>query len=141
MTDKVDQETRSKIMSSVRSSGNRSTEIRLREILIRHEIFGWREQASDLVGSPDFVFDQEKLVIFVDGCFWHGCPYCYRRPSSSQEYWDKKVRANVRRDRRVRAKLRRQGWSVLRIWEHSLKNPDKVIHRIENKLAKLRESE
>lgn len=141
MTDKVDKETRSKVMAAVRSSGNCSTEARLREILTQAEIVGWREQAKDLSGVPDFVFDQEKVVIFVDGCFWHGCPHCYRRPSSSQKYWDEKVQTNMKRDKRVRAKLRRQGWSVLRVWEHSLTEPDKVVRRIKAKLAKRKEIE
>ena len=128
-------------MAAVRSSGNRSTEARLRAILTQAEIVGWREQAKDLSGVPDFVFDQERVIIFVDGCFWHGCPHCYRRPSSSQKYWDEKVQTNMKRDRRIRAKLRRQGWSVLCVWEHSLTEPDKVIRRIKAKLAKRKEIE
>ncbi len=138
MADKVDRETRSKIMASVRSKGNRSTEERLRVILTQAGITGWREQASDLPGVPDFVFDNERLAIFVDGCFWHGCPRCYRRPQSSQSYWDAKVQNNVSRDKRLRAKLRRQHWSVLRIWEHSLSEPEKIVRRIMLQLMKRR---
>lgn len=136
MTDNVDRDTRSKVMAAVRSSGNRSTEARLRDILTQAEVTCWREQAKDLPGVPDFVFDKERVAIFVDGCFWHGCSRCYRRPSSSQEYWDEKVQTNMKRDRRVRARLRRQGWAVLRVWEHSLSEPDKVVRRIKAKLAK-----
>lgn len=139
MPDKVEQEKRSKIMASVRSEGNKSTELVLKEILNNEGLTGWRENARDLPGKPDFVFDKEKVAIFVDGCFWHGCPKCYRRPSSSQEYWDEKVRNNMRRDKRVRSKLRRQGWSVLRFWEHSLIDSDKVIRRIKAKLSERRE--
>ena len=139
MVDKIDRETRSRVMASVRSSGNRSTEMRLRSILMRSKIRGWRIQARELPGKPDFVFENEHLVIFVDGCFWHGCPKCYRRPQSSRKYWDEKVRRNIRRDNRVRAQLRRSGWSVIRIWEHSLTEPEKVIARITAKLTKLRQ--
>lgn len=135
MTDRVDPHTRSKVMASVRSSGNDSTEKRLRSTLTKAKIKGWRTQAKDLPGSPDFVFDTERLAIFVDGCFWHGCRRCYRRPSSSRKYWDEKVRRNMARDKRVAAKLRRSGWSVIRVWEHSLSEPEKVVARIKGKLA------
>lgn len=132
--DSVSKEIRSKVMSSVRSKGNRSTEERLLRALVQSNIEGWRLQAKDLMGQPDFVFDNERVVVFVDGCFWHGCPHCYRRPNSSQEYWDEKVKRNIARDRRVSAKLRRDGWSVIRIWEHVLAKPEKAIARIRKKL-------
>ncbi|MDW8405516.1 very short patch repair endonuclease [Chloroflexus sp.] len=130
MKQKEDKQNRSRIMASVKSSGNRSTEARFRNILSVAGISGWREQARDLTGKPDFVFDQERIAIFIDGCFWHGCPICYRRPQSSQEYWDQKVQSNIKRDRKIRSALRRQGWSVLRFWEHDLKNPEKVMRRV-----------
>lgn len=135
MTDKVDNQTRSKVMASVKSSGNRSTEQKLLLALENANITGWRTQAKDLVGVPDFVFDNEKLAVFVDGCFWHGCKKCYRRPHSSTKYWDEKVIGNMARDKRVAAKLRRDGWSVIRVWEHSLSKPEKAVSRIKNKLA------
>lgn len=132
--DTVNRKTRSRVMAAVRSSGNRSTEKRLRYALIRARVKGWRTQANDIVGIPDFVFDKEQIAVFVDGCFWHGCPRCYRRPSSSQKYWDNKVKRNMARDKRVAAKLRRDGWSVIRIWEHCLPKPEKAIARIKSKL-------
>jgi DNA mismatch endonuclease (patch repair protein) len=106
-------------------------------MLTRAKVKGWRTQAKDLPGSPDFVFDAKRLVVFVDGCFWHGCRRCYRRPSSSRKYWDEKVRRNMARDKRAAAKLRRNGWSVIRVWEHSLSEPEKVVARIKIKLAAL----
>jgi DNA mismatch endonuclease (patch repair protein) len=133
--DSVDKQTRSRVMASVHSKGNRSTEKRLRHALIRAKVKGWRTQATDLAGVPDFVFDKEQVAVFVDGCFWHGCPRCYRRPSSSRKYWDKKVKHNKARDKRVTAKLRRSGWSVIRIWEHSLSEPEKAVACIRDKLA------
>lgn len=122
-----DKQKRSKIMASVRSNGNRSTELRFKDILITAGITGWREQAKDILGTPDFIFDQERIAIFIDGCFWHGCPTCYRRPHSSQEYWDQKVQNNIKRDQKIRSALRRQGWSVMKFWEHDLKNPKKLF--------------
>ncbi len=118
--DTVSKAERSRIMAAVRSKNTRSTERRLRAILIRSKVRGWRYQVKELPGKPDFVFPRKKIVVFVDGCFWHGCSLCYRRPASSQDYWDAKVAGNIARDRRTRACLRRLGWSVLRIWEHEI---------------------
>jgi DNA mismatch endonuclease, patch repair protein len=64
------------------------------------------------------VFTRAKVAVFVDGCFWHGCPTHYRQPGSNVEYWIAKVDRNVRRDQEVDAALRELGWTVLRIWEH-----------------------
>ena len=133
--DTIDKQTRSRIMASVKSSGNRSTEKRLRSALIRAKIRGWRIQVRELPGTPDFVFDKEHLIVFVDGCFWHDCPHCYRRPSTTRKYWDDKVQRNMARDKRVKAKLRREGWSVIRIWEHELLNLAQVINRIQHNLS------
>lgn len=133
MTDNVTKQKRSEIMASVKSEGNRSTEITFVRILRNNHITGWRCQPR-LFGKPDFVFRRERVAVFIDGCFWHGCPLCYRRPKSSRKYWDAKVHANMARDKRVTNTLRRHGWSVLRIWEHELKQPEKVIPRIEAKL-------
>lgn len=120
--DKVSKEVRSKTMAAVRSSGNRSTERRLRSSLAGAGITGWKLQARNLRGRPDFVFFNTKVALFVDGCFWHGCPRCYRRPGSSQDYWDKKVLRNMARDKATRQELRRLGWLPIRIWEHSLRS-------------------
>ena len=71
-----------------------------------------------------------RLAVFVDGCFWHGCPSCHRPPSSNQEYWTKKVARNRRRDRRNSRLLRQDGWTVLRVWEHALRDPQAVVAEI-----------
>lgn len=128
--DSVTPETRSRVMAQVRSTRNRSTEWRLRAALVRAGIRGWTLNASGLAGKPDFVFPARRFVVFVDGCFWHGCPECYRRPSSRTDYWDAKVARNRTRDAKVSAQLRRQGWRVLRIWEHQLSKTNSVVRRI-----------
>jgi DNA mismatch endonuclease (patch repair protein) len=120
-TDHVSPETRSSIMRAVKSKGARSTERRLRAVLVASGISGWRMHANGLPGKPDFIFPDNKVAVFVDGCFWHGCPKCYRRPHSSQSYWDAKVAGNIARDKRRRAELRKLGWRVLRVWEHEVK--------------------
>ncbi|MEW6211604.1 MAG: very short patch repair endonuclease [Acidobacteriota bacterium] len=119
-TDHVSPETRSAIMRAVKSQGVRSTEKRLRAAMASNGIRGWRMYANELPGKPDFVFPDYRLAVFVDGCFWHGCPKCYRRPHSRQDYWDAKVQYNISRDRRNRTKLRRMGWKIVRIWEHEI---------------------
>jgi DNA mismatch endonuclease (patch repair protein) len=135
MVDTVSKEKRSQMMAAVHSKGNRSTELRLRDLLISNNIVGWRVNVADVIGRPDFVFDKEKVAVFVDGCFWHGC-YKHRSiPSSNTEYWENKIKSNIARDKHVHRKLRCLGWHVLRIWEHELeKSPQNAIRRIVRKL-------
>jgi DNA mismatch endonuclease (patch repair protein) len=133
--DNVSREVRSAVMRAVRSRRNRSTEGKLRAALMRAGIRGWRMNPPQIAGQPDFAFQNCRVTIFVDGCFWHGCPQCYRRPSSNQGYWDAKVERNRARDRRITAQLKRQGWRVLRVWEHQLASPEAVLRRIRIALA------
>lgn len=129
--DKVSRKTRSEIMAKVRSTRNRSTEWKLRSALVRTQLTGWRITVTDLPGNPDFVFPEKRVAIFVDGCFWHGCPRCGRFPKSRRTYWNAKISGNIQRDRRNRRKLRSIGWRVIRVWEHELKNGAmKVASRI-----------
>ena len=120
--DTVDKNTRSRMMSRVRSKGNKSTERRLRAALVQAAISGWRLHPTHIEGTPDFYFPQDRLVVFVDGCFWHGCPKCERRSKSRTDFWNKKRDQNRARDDRVDATLRDGGFSVLRVWEHELKD-------------------
>ena len=133
--DSVSAETRSSVMAKVRSRGNRSTEWRVRAILMRAGFRGWIMNAPDICGKPDFVFRSEQVVIFVDGCFWHGCPACKRFPQSNVSYWDSKIARNRKRDHSVTTRLRRDGWKVLRIWEHQLKALGPLVKRIERALV------
>ena len=127
--DKVSREVRSRTMSSIRSRGNRSTELKFRMALVRLGLSGWLMHPKEIEGCPDFFFPEHRLAIFVDGCFWHGCPLCYRRPSSRQEYWDNKLTRNVKRDRQIDELLSARGYKVVRVWEHQLlENPSQVIY-------------
>jgi DNA mismatch endonuclease (patch repair protein) len=103
--DTVSPETRSRVMARVRSQRNRSTEWRLRACLIRAGIRGWKLNPPDIHGKPDFAFREQRLLLFVDGCYWHGCPKCYRRPSSNMDYWDAKVTRYRSRDAKTTAQL------------------------------------
>jgi len=116
-------------MSSIRSAGNRTTELRFAAILRQNHIAGWRRNQK-LPGKPDFVFSRARLAVFVDGCFWHGCSWHCRMPKSHQNYWIPKIARNKARDKIIRAQLKAAGWRVLRIWEHSLNKPQPVIDKL-----------
>ena len=95
-------------------------------------ITGWR-RGSKLRGKPDFVFLHLKTAVFVDGCFWHGCPKHGTKPKTRAAFWLAKITGNKARDRRVNRLLRTKGWVVLRIWEHELarKNLPRLLKRLE----------
>ena len=84
-------------------------------------------------GKPDFVFPKLKLAVFVDGCFWHGCPKHATWPKTRAAFWLAKITGNKARDRRVNYALRKRGWKVVRIWEHELarKNEPRLLRRLE----------
>lgn len=116
-------------MSKVKSYGNRSTELRLRKLFLAYGIKGWRRHYP-IAGKPDFVFLHDRVAVFVDGCFWHGCPKCYKRPHTNQRFWREKYRYNAARDRLVVSTLKKAGWHTLRLWEHELNRPDRVANRV-----------
>lgn len=126
---------RSKMMSAIRGSGNRSTELRLAKVMRQYGITGWRRNRKNLPGTPDFAFNQARVAIFVDGCFWHGCPKCYRSPKKHPAFWRSKVARNIARDKRVTLQLKRRGWQVIRVWEHSLLNPAMTAMRVSRALT------
>jgi DNA mismatch endonuclease (patch repair protein) len=123
---------RSEVMSRIRGRGNKDTEITLIKLLRRNRIVGWRRN-QPVFGKPDFIFAKFRVAVFVDGCFWHGCPKHGTKPKSNRAYWNRKLSANKRRDRLVTSKLKRAGWRVLRIWHHELagKNESRLLRRLE----------
>ena len=138
MSDVFTRAKRSEVMSRIRGHGNKATELALAKLLRAHGITGWRRRQQHF-GKPDFTFARERVVVFVDGCFWHGCPKHLNMPVNNRPFWEKKLSANTARDRLVTRTLRRHGWRVLRIWEHDLpKNPGRCIRRIETLLARNR---
>lgn len=130
-------------MSRIGGHGNKDIELALLRLFRAHRITGWRRR-QPVFGKPDFVFPKLKLAVFVDGCFWHGCPRHATQPKNNAAFWRKKFAANQARDRLVTRTLRTRGWQVLRIWEHELhrRREGRLIHRIlhaqQQKLLKAR---
>jgi len=86
---------------------------------------------KELNFKPDIVMVSRKVCIFVDGCFWHKCPKCFKAPKSNKRYWKPKIERNVERDKEQNIYLKKNGWKVIRVWEHEIrKNLDKVLNRI-----------
>lgn len=129
MADIFSKKKRSQVMAAIRSTHNRSTEIKLATILRTNKISGWRRHLQ-IVGRPDFVFKKENVVVFVDGCFWHGCPSHGRNPDSNQDYWITKLARNKRRDRNNARMLKKRGWRVVRFWQHDLEFESRVVTRL-----------
>src|SRR5690242_4583024 len=96
---------RSHVMSAIRSSGNRSTELRLRLALVRAGIPGWKLHVTGLPGRPDFFFPRRNLAVFVDGCFWHGCPKCGHLPRTNHLFWKTKISRTKMRDMAAKSAL------------------------------------
>jgi DNA mismatch endonuclease (patch repair protein) len=122
---------RSYLMSKIRGRANVSTELKIAGILRTAGVKGWRRHLP-LPGRPDFTFPEERVCIFVHGCFWHDCPRCRKRSSTRPEYWAKKIEANRRRDKRVSRELRQGGYKVIIVWECTLrrKYPEAAISRV-----------
>jgi DNA mismatch endonuclease, patch repair protein len=135
MADVFSKRKRSEVMAAIRSKGNRDTEMVLADIFRKNGLTGWRRHWP-IPGKPDFAFPSNRVAIFVDGCFWHGCPQHGRKPSSNQIYWFAKLERNQNRDRIVARTLRQKKWKVLRIWEHELKNEKRVINSVLSAIAK-----
>jgi DNA mismatch endonuclease, patch repair protein len=115
--------------------GRRNT---LPEVIVRKALHraGWRYRLHvRLPGTPDFVFARQQVAVFVDGCFWHGCPRHYAVPLSNVTFWKRKLERNLQRDRRVDHELVALGWDVVRIWEHEAKaDIAEAVRRIEQAL-------
>jgi DNA mismatch endonuclease (patch repair protein) len=130
---------RSEVMSRIRSHGNAATELRLMKLMRDQRITGWRRQLLLTIREPgikvrpDFVFRRECVAVFVDGCFWHGCPRHATRPKQNRKFWETKILRNQTRDRLVKRELRKAGWTVLRIWECAL-----TLKRARGTLSRLR---
>lgn len=129
MPDTFSKKERSEIMRRVKGK-NTKPELRVRSALHRR---GLRYRLDyPLPGKPDLVFVKARVVVFIDSCFWHGCPNHLRMPKSNREYWTAKISRNVERDAKINDEYTRLDWEQLRLWEHDLKeNFDMCVDRIE----------
>ena len=129
MADVLTPEQRAYNMSRIRGK-NTAPEVKLRKMLFANDIRGYRVHYN-LLGRPDIVFIKKKIAIFIDGCFWHKCPVCFQEPETRKEFWMKKIQSNIDRDNKVRGLLKKEGWTVVRIWEHEIrKEPEKAARKI-----------
>ncbi len=97
--------------------------------------YRYRKHYSRLPGKPDVVFVKHRLVIFLDGDFWHGYNFNKLRKRLPKKYWLPKIKRNIQRDKKVNFALEKMGWKVLRFWEHEIqKNPSKIIAKIKKGL-------
>jgi DNA mismatch endonuclease (patch repair protein) len=145
VTDVFSTSKRSALMAQIRGRGNKATELAFMHLLRRHGITGWRRhlaitlprskgaaaRAKSPRVRPDFVFPKVKVAIFVDGCFWHGCPIHGTSPASNSLFWSEKLEVNKKRDLKVNRLLRRRHWSVLRFWEHQVKDGSRLVSRLQ----------
>lgn len=128
--DNLTTEQRSERMSRIRGQDT------FPEMVIRSLVFKmgyrYRLHVKNLPGRPDLVFTRRHKAIFVNGCFWHGHPYCkyWRLPKSRVEFWAEKIEANRARDERNRLLLEKEGWSVLVVWECQLKDMPSLEEQI-----------
>jgi DNA mismatch endonuclease (patch repair protein) len=132
--DVMTREQRSRCMANIKGKDT-GPELRLRRAL-------WREGFRYILhprlpGRPDLVFVSSLVAVFVDGCFWHGCPKHMTRPKTNRTFWDNRLAGNVLRDRRVTSELTGMGYKVLRFWEHEVEvDLDKVVLSVQQILRR-----
>ncbi|MEA3357622.1 MAG: very short patch repair endonuclease [Patescibacteria group bacterium] len=127
--DRISKEKRSRIMSKIRAK-NTSPELTLRKALRDAGFRGYRVHYN-ISGKPDIVFVRKRIVIFVDGDFWHGYLWKKLGKIPPKEYWQEKIQKNINRAKKYNKQLRNEGWTVLRFWEHNVKkNPKKCIEKV-----------
>ena len=128
MADRFSKETRSRIMSRIRGKDT-GPELAVRRILWRSGL-RYRIHDRTVLGTPDISNKRRRLAVFVDGCFWHGCPVCYREPKTNKDFWRCKISRNRERREVVRVALEGQGFRVVEIWEHEADDADIVIRSV-----------
>ncbi len=140
MADMFSRSERSRIMANVRAR-NTSLEVAVRRALWRRGL-RYRIHVRRVAGTPDIANRSKRVAVFIDGCFWHGCPRCYSTPSTNRRFWIRKLESNKRRRAQVLRTLRRDNWTILQFWQCRVqKDLDGVVDRIEDALRKPRRAE
>ena len=128
MADNLTKEQRSKCMTNIRSKWT-IQERKLHDFLKGNKIK--HKMHPKLAGNPDILLTSTKTAVFLQGCFWHKCPKCYKEPKTRKKYWLPKIQNNVKRDRKNAKILKGEGFNVLKIWEHDIKKRfDKVLIKV-----------
>ena len=109
-------------MSRIRSQ-NTQPELKLIKIM---KTLKFSYHPKGIIGNPDFANKKQKIAIFIDGCFWHKCPKHYIKPKNNMIFWKNKIKKNVQRAENVNKLLKKEGWRIIRIWEHDIKKLRKV---------------
>lgn len=121
MADNLTPEVRRKTMQAVKGKRTR-LEKRLFSMLAGMGLRGWTQNVDAVIGKPDVAFLSKRVAVFIDGCFWHGCPHCHRKlPQTNRKYWKRKIERNIALAKSTNRRLRADGWVVIRIWEHQMK--------------------
>lgn len=118
MADKMTKEQRSKTMGAIKAQSKLEN---LFSKKLWHKGVRFRKNVRKLKGTPDIVIQKYKIVIFIDSCFWHGCPIHFKRPKTNQEFWDKKIARNKERDIEINDYYVKNNWNLKRIWEHEIR--------------------
>lgn len=116
-------------MSAIRGKGTKIEDAVARELFKSGIRF--RRNVKDLPGTPDIAIKKYKIVIFLDSCFWHGCPDHFKMPKSNCEFWEKKMKSNIARDKKINHYYKDNNWNILRVWEHD------VEYRFETTILKI----
>ncbi|OGF49571.1 hypothetical protein A3G55_02925 [Candidatus Giovannonibacteria bacterium RIFCSPLOWO2_12_FULL_44_25] len=131
--DTVSRKKRSETMKAIKSSDT-LLEKSFRRILTKAG-YKYKKNIARLAGKPDIVFPKQRVVIFLDSCFWHGCRRHCRFPNSNRVYWKNKIGRNKKRDKIVNRLYKNKEWKLLRFWEHKIKkNPEKIIAKLKSAL-------
>ena len=135
MADVFSKDKRSWIMSRIRSK-NTSIDLKMKDLLTSLDCNF--QMYPKVYGNPDFILKDRKIAIFCDGDFWHGYRYNEKK-KPAKGYWKNKIETNMMRDKKISRKLRRDGWSVLRFWEHDIKSgSDICINKLLKKMHERR---
>lgn len=129
--DNLTKEQRRRNMQNIRSADTKA-ELLIARQLRKKKIY-FAKNVKSIFGRPDFVFRRKRIAVFVDSDFWHGHPGRCIMPKSNKTYWNQKIKRNKQRDREVNSRLKKEGWIIIRIWEHDLKfRFEKVFNKILN---------
>ena len=138
MVDKITPEQRRKIMQAIKSK-SKMEDLVAKELWKRN--IRYRRNVKTLSGKPDIAIKKYKVVIFIGSCFWHHCPLHTRMPKSNIEFWEKKLSRNKERDKEVNSFYIKNGWTIIRAWEHDIKDDfDFTVERVVNLINKAKET-